>query len=79
MVDCRGVGRERVVGLILLWKEKISFNIMSWSLNHITGTMMDDEDGQPWKFCVCMAIWRNIIRRIRGNLFSPYSRIMVIK
>lgn len=53
VVDCRGVRRERVGGLILLWKEKMYVNIRSWSLNHVAGTMVDDEDGQLWNlFCV---------------------------
>lgn len=48
VVDYRGVGRERAGGLLLLWKEHISINILSWSLNHIGCSMVDDEDGQLW-------------------------------
>lgn len=36
-VGCSGNERERVGGLILLWKEKIQISILSFSNNHIGG------------------------------------------
>lgn len=36
-VGYSGNGRERVGGLIVLWKEKIQINILSFSNNHIGG------------------------------------------
>ncbi|XP_058757456.1 uncharacterized protein LOC131630719 [Vicia villosa] len=48
VVDCRGFGKDRAGGLILFWKEGFLLSILSSSLNHIAGSMIDEEDGQLW-------------------------------
>lgn len=45
-VDCSGNRRERAGGLIFLWKEKIQINIISYSLNHIGGSVIDECENQ---------------------------------
>ncbi|MCI10306.1 hypothetical protein A2U01_0031399, partial [Trifolium medium] len=47
-VDCRGVGRERVGGLALFWKDHMDITIKSFSLNHIHGQCVDVETNEPW-------------------------------
>lgn len=49
-VDCRGHGRERSDGLVLLWTDQVDITIISYSLNHIFGKVEDDESGEPWYF-----------------------------
>ncbi|XP_058774622.1 uncharacterized protein LOC131648906 [Vicia villosa] len=48
VVECKGTGKDRAGGLIMFWKEKFQISIPSSSLNHIAGSMIDDEDGQKW-------------------------------
>lgn len=45
-MDCSGNGRERACGLFLFWKEKVRVNIISFSLNHISGPVVGECDGQ---------------------------------
>lgn len=45
VVDYKGVGKERAGGLILMWKEKLQINILSFSLNYIAESVVDEEDG----------------------------------
>ncbi|XP_058758387.1 uncharacterized protein LOC131631620 [Vicia villosa] len=49
-VDCRGEGRSRAGGLILLWRNIIQLKIMSYSANHIGGAIVDVVDNQDWFF-----------------------------
>lgn len=47
-VDYRGKGKERDGCLILLWKENIQMNSISFFENHIRGSIADDMDSQSW-------------------------------
>lgn len=49
-VSCVGQGRERSRGLALMWNESINVTIASYSLNHICGSVEDEESGTPWSF-----------------------------
>ena len=49
-VYCRGAKRERAGSLTLLWKEGILLSINSYCLNHIGGSVNDENDQQEWFF-----------------------------
>jgi hypothetical protein len=50
IVSCVGQGWERSGGLALMWNESINVTIISYSLNHICGSVGDEESGIPWFF-----------------------------
>lgn len=50
-VDCRGEGRERSGGIVLMWGDNVDVSIGSYSLNHIMGSCQDHETNVAWSFC----------------------------
>ncbi|KAK2435568.1 hypothetical protein QL285_020615 [Trifolium repens] len=50
VVPCRGQGKERAVGLALLWNNQVNFTLDSFSSNHIAGSVLDDVNDETWFF-----------------------------
>lgn len=50
VVHCRGQGKERVGGITLIWKDNLNLAVNSFSTNHISGLIIDEEEEQPWFF-----------------------------
>lgn len=45
-----GNGRNRVGDIVLMWKERLIINILSFSMNHIRGSVEEDSVNQKWYF-----------------------------
>lgn len=69
-MDCRGLGRERDGGLILFWKENIQLKILSYSENHIGGTVMDEVDNHDWYFNSIYGHSEELIKRNTWKLIQ---------
>lgn len=50
IVDCISVSKESSRGVSLMWSDKLEVTINSFSLNHISGVVKDDEEEEPWFF-----------------------------
>ncbi|MCI11577.1 hypothetical protein A2U01_0032678, partial [Trifolium medium] len=53
VVDCNGVGRERAGGLALMWNDESNISILSFSLNHICGSVADPNHNELWYLVAC--------------------------
>ncbi|KAF7825238.1 ribonuclease H [Senna tora] len=49
-VPCRGRGKSRAGGLALLWKQEVTIDLQSFSLNHIDVHIKDDSRDLTWRF-----------------------------
>lgn len=47
-VECSGKGRERVVGIAMLWRESLKISILNYSSNHINVEVFDEEKEKHW-------------------------------
>lgn len=45
-----GNGRNRVGDIVLMWKERLIINILSFSINHIRGSVEEVSVNQKWYF-----------------------------
>lgn len=50
VVPCVGQGRERAGSLTLWWNDSLEISLSSFSQNHISGEVKDEEDDSPWFF-----------------------------
>ncbi|XP_058763625.1 uncharacterized protein LOC131637081 [Vicia villosa] len=51
LVNCSGLSKDRAGRLILFWKDSSQVSILSFSTNHIGGSVTDNCDSQDWFFC----------------------------
>jgi hypothetical protein len=49
-VSCAGQGKERAGGTALMWNDDLKVSITSYSLNHIWGSIEDEDNCVPWFF-----------------------------
>lgn len=61
-------------GLTLFWNDNTKVNISSFSLNHIRGSMLDEENDHLWYFQVFMGSLRNKIREECGIWSNIYPQ-----
>lgn len=50
VMECRGCGKDMAGGVALMWNENLKVNILSYSPNHIGGSVMYDEVDISWFF-----------------------------
>lgn len=70
VVDCSGQGKDRVDGITLMWKYIIQLTINLFAINHISGSIMDEKEDQPWFFSGVYGFLKEINNRRTWSLFQ---------